>query len=136
MSQHFFKKGNQYAKGKGRPKMSKEMQLLKRKTRTDIGQMVLKYGNMNVEELDEIYNERTAPAFDMAVLAIMSKAIKDGDPTRLSWLLLQAFGEAKGAIPNSGEITKKLKLNDLSDDEVFALENIYKRNGLITDDSK
>ena len=86
-----FKDGN--PGGPGRPTMSTEEKQLSKLTRTKFNNIVRQYLDMDKAELKVIEEDVTTKTLDRMVIAVMLKAIDEGDQKRINWFLEQLFGK-------------------------------------------
>lgn len=135
MPKHKFKKGNKY--GKGRPKVTEEERRVNKLTRTQFKNAVSKYLKMTKKEMEEEMKNPEVVSLDMAILAVLSKAIDKGDEKRLNWMLEQLFGKLKETtdLNVSGSLGAEIDVTKLSMEQLKFLKSLYE-SGAVTKDSE
>lgn len=79
---------------RGRPVMLPEARSLKMLNQSEYILLVNKYLHMDIEELEEAYNDRYLSSLDHIVIRVILKAIKDADVDRLEALLQRVIGKS------------------------------------------
>ena len=93
--------GRDFVKGKsGNPKgMSKTgVTQARRMTAEKFSEIVLKYMDFTLAEVDTKFRDPTTPALDLIVLKILHESIKKGDNIRMNFLLERTIGKVKDII--------------------------------------
>lgn len=61
-------------------------------------EIVIKYMNLTLEQVNEKFKDPSTPALDLIVLKILYEGIKKGDQVRLGFLLERTIGKVKEVI--------------------------------------
>lgn len=80
---------------RGRPRVPKELKGIKALSPNLLGKLITKYGGMDRDKLRLKAADPRTPALDLMIISIITKAIKDGDYTRLNFLLDRTIGKVK-----------------------------------------
>lgn len=104
----------------GRVALPPELVGIKSLSQHEVTKLVSKYARMNKTELLGAVNDEGAPVLEVAIASIFVQAVKQGDFTRLGWLLDRAIGKVPSSEPDDGEKTKT-PFAQLSDEELLAL---------------
>lgn len=89
-----------------------ESQMLTTLTRSQLQMFLIKYMRMSVKDLAQAKKNPDLPAMDHAVIAVLVKAINDGDHNRLQFLLDRTYGKVPDHInvsnvPQDFELAKQ-----------------------------
>lgn len=124
----YFKKGNKVGVGHGRPKLTKEQKAMSLKTRTDFKELLNKYLQLDLNQIQELLDERKLPALDMMVLQNLKNAINSGESTKVDWALNHVVGKEKEVtninLQGSMENTNSIDLKKLSKEQLLSLKEI------------
>lgn len=125
-----FQKGNQLAKGNGRPPMTAEQKAMALQTRTDFKNILTKYMTLSLDEMETLIEEegRTLPVIDVAILRHYIKMQEHGDLERMDW----SADHIMGAKPKQSEVIvtarKEVDLKKMSPEQLEQLEKIAEAN--------
>jgi hypothetical protein len=102
-----FKKGN--PGGPGRPPVLPELKGIEPMTKDTYSRLLNKTMSMSREELKAVLNDPNASVKDLALAAIASRAISNGDPQRWESILNRAIGPVKQEASVDATITVKVE---------------------------
>jgi hypothetical protein len=90
-----FEKGNQAAKGHGRPPVPPDLKAVKALSKTLVEKTIAKYAAMSLEDLALASEDKSLPMLDHMTIAITQKAFDDADQKRFDFLLDRSVGKVK-----------------------------------------
>lgn len=99
-----FEKGN--PGGPGRPKSDPELRNAHKLTRTEAEQLLTKFMQMDIEELEAILRDKKKKCVEHMIGRIVLMGIKNGDHARLDFMLNRLIGKVKENL----EVTVKPKI--------------------------
>ncbi len=79
----------------GRPPIPEELKEMRKLTRASFQLYMNKYIHMSVDELEMLAADKKLPAIEKMVMAVVLRAIKDADTTRLNFLAENLLGKLK-----------------------------------------
>ncbi len=79
-----------YKPGQSGNPSGKPLQLL---TKDKVSSVLGKFSNMSGTQLNEVLKDPKSTMLELMVAAVMAKAVKDGDPHRLDFLLQRSIGK-------------------------------------------
>lgn len=98
--------------GPGRPPYPKEVREASKLTRILFEGTLNKLINMNISELESYTQDSSVPAIEVILASILQRAIRDGDHTRLDFILNRLIGKVKEKI--DVDLPKPFIIQDLS----------------------
>lgn len=90
-----FTKGHRFSVGKGRPKISPELHLVKEISREDVRLRISKFLGMTREEVKRVLEDPTSSSHDLLIATIVAKAVTHGDQNRLEFIYNRIVGRVK-----------------------------------------
>ncbi len=102
----------------GRTKLPDELRAIKALTVEEACRLISKYARAGHGTFQSILDDPTTPAIDACIVAIFAAGIKNGDWTRLSFLLDRAIGKVPVAIEDDEDRAARRELENLSDEEL------------------
>lgn len=79
----------------GRPKLPEELRKIKELHAEEVKRLFAKYARMTKEEVHAALNDQKTPIFEMVIASGLVKAVKEGDYTRLNFILDRTIGKPK-----------------------------------------
>jgi hypothetical protein len=79
----------------GRPRIPDELRGIQSLSQLEVCKLVSKYARMTKEELQASVQDSKTPVLEMAIASIFAQSIKQGDYTRLAFLLDRAIGKVR-----------------------------------------
>ena len=123
-----FKKGNQLAKGHGRPPMTPEQRALTLATRTDLKLLMAKYLAFTIPEVMEALEDENLPAIDIGILRNILKASEDGSLERMDWMTNHIYGKEATKIDIDQKNTNQINLKNVSTADLIKLKEIAEKS--------
>jgi hypothetical protein len=80
---------------KGRPPLPKELKEGRRLNKTEFELIMNKYGWCSLGELEQLVGDKSLPAFEAWIVAIMARGIKTGDWGGNEWIAQRLIGKVK-----------------------------------------
>lgn len=96
----------------GRPKIPEHLRSIASLSQGEVCKLVSKYARMTRDELQQAIQAPSTPVLEMAIASIFAQSIKQGDYTRLAFLLDRAIGKVPQVIL-SDEQEQKAALSEL-----------------------
>jgi len=103
LAKYAFKPGNRANPG-GRPKLPKELAKIRKYISEEVAHIISKYLRMKKVDLIELMKDTDhLPMLDATICSILVRAYKQGDPSKLEFLLTRVIGKVKDVeiIPQS-----------------------------------
>lgn len=97
-----FKKG--HPGGPGRPKKDPELAKAEKLTRTEAEQHLIRFMQMDIQELELVLKDKKRKVIEHIIGRIALMAIKQGDHTRLNFVLDRLIGKVKDKVENTHEL--------------------------------
>lgn len=92
----------------GRPKLPKELALIRSLTADEVKKIISKFAEMKKSEIEMTLDDPSTPILHLAIASIFNQCAKHGDYGRLSFLLDRAVGKAP--MDESGEPSESGKI--------------------------
>jgi hypothetical protein len=113
-----FKKGNQAAKGHGRPKLPPELQLIKKLKNTEVKAIMNKYLAMDLNELAYVLKKNNPiPMIDRIIAGIIYEASEERDHSRFDFLLNRVVGK----VPDQKDFNFNFNFEAMPTEEVIEI---------------
>lgn len=127
-----FEKGNQKAKGYGRPAMTPEEKALSLKSRTQLKNVLNKFLHQPRKELTKLLKNANTPVLDKMIIKSMINTMESGDQSKIDWFLNHVLGRQKELtqkVEFSGQIdSTSVDINKLSKADLLTLREIAKKS--------
>jgi hypothetical protein len=94
--------------GPGRPPVDKKIRELKKINREFVEQSFSRFFSMDQPQIEAMLEAKTCNVFEATLAAIFLKAIKEGDPSRLNFLLERVVGK----VPTLSEVKDTTERKD------------------------
>ena len=120
-----FVKGNKAAKGKGRPKVPDDLKNANKLTNTILEAKIRMFLAMTTEQLKDLREDPNSQMIDLAICAIIAKAVSGSDQQRLDWVITRLLGK----IPD--KVESKSTVITVNADNVAKLREIARRSTVI-----
>jgi len=116
-------------KEKGRKKNRfKSVQMDFSFSQDDLKQLIIDVGSMTPDELKQLVNDRTVPAFKLAMAMTVIDAIKKGNITQVMYMFERLFGKPTEHREIKSEITMEVKeIKDYLEQK--RIERLNRQNG-------
>jgi hypothetical protein len=105
----------------GRPKLPEVLRGIASLSQSEVCKLVSKYARMTRDELQQAIQAPSTPVLEMAIASIFAQSIKQGDYTRLSFLLDRAIGKVREVSPDDESADARTELRVLSTEELLRL---------------
>ena len=77
----------------GRPKLPEELKQFKELTSEEVKRLFAKYARMNREQVQSAVTDKDTPMFELVIASGLVKAVKEGDYTKLNFVLDRTIGK-------------------------------------------
>jgi len=93
-------------------------------------EIVTKYMNLTLEQVNDHFKDPQTPALDLIVLKILYEGIKKGDQIRLGFLLERTIGKVKDVIDHTSSDKSmspgtKVDISSLTKDELKVMMKVF-----------
>lgn len=105
----------------GNPKLPEELRAIKSLTQIEACKLISKYARLSRGELEAAVQDPQTPVIELAIASIFAQSIKQGDYTRLSFLLDRAIGKVRDVSPDDESADARTELRVLSTEELLRL---------------
>lgn len=121
---------------KGKKGWDAEWSVTRQLNQRDIEITINKYLHAPMNSLREILKKKDLPAVDAMIIGIIIKAVDSSDAVRLEFILSRLVGKVKQEVSVNANVSRynynvdvnaQINLNNLSIDELEALEKISKK---------
>ncbi len=105
----------------GMPRIPDYLRGIASLTQLEVVKVISKYARMTRAELQIAATDANTPMLEVAIASVFAQAAKNGDYTRLSFLLDRAIGKVPVIEPTDEEAAALKDIRDLSDQELLRL---------------
>jgi len=105
-------------------RVPEDLREARKRNATEIEAVIYKYSNMGLVGLKNAFGDPKTPAKDLVVIKILIKAIEQGDPARLEFLLNRTIGKVADKIDHTVQQRPSILIRRDGTEVVFKTEEL------------
>ncbi len=110
----------------GRPRLPEHVKKLRKANRSVITEIFSNLGELSYEDLLELEKNKSLSPFQLGAIAVMIKAIDQGDQNKLNFCIEQSSGKLPDIVQQQTELSVKNAVKDIPSEKLTQIADEYK----------